>query len=113
MDELEIGPHEELLSREAERLLPGRVQALEVAVEACDAEHVERGPEKAVQLRLRVLALDELADLSADGGHHPEQILIGLADLAAEELEHAQDRAAEEDRESEGSMQPILGGDGR
>ena len=54
--------------------------------------------EERLELVLRALALDELADLAADRGEHLEQVLVGLADLAAEELEHA-----EHDRRRAGS----------
>src|SRR6201995_2818225 len=43
------------------------------------------------------LALDELTDLASDGSQHVEQFLIGLPDLAAETLDHAQDFAAKQD----------------
>src|SRR5882757_6005323 len=43
------------------------------------------------QRLLGALALDELTDLAADGSQHVEQFLIGLPDLAAEKLDHAQD----------------------
>src|SRR5882757_2218214 len=43
------------------------------------------------QRLLGALALDELTDLAADGSQHVEQLLIGLPDLAAEKLDHAQD----------------------
>src|SRR5262249_19585451 len=57
------------------------------------------------------LALDELAELTADDGHHVEEILIGLPDLAAEELEDAQDVATEDDRHTEARVQPLTSRD--
>ena len=50
--------------------------------------HAEQRPE----LALGALALDELADLAADRAEHLEQALVGLADRAAEELQHAEAR---------------------
>src|SRR5262249_36007998 len=50
------------------------------------------------------LALDELADLAADGRHHGEQVRVGLTYLAAEELHDPQDVAAEQDGKSEGRV---------
>ena len=76
--------------REPERPLPRRVEALEVAVETGDAEHVQREREEAIELLLGPPALDELADLAADRRQHREQSLVGLADFAAEELHHAE-----------------------
>src|SRR3954469_13624150 len=53
---------------------------------------------------LGALAFDELTDLAADGGHHVEQLLIGLPDLAAEKLDHAQEFAPEQDRKADGRV---------
>jgi hypothetical protein len=50
------------------------------------------------------LALDELTDLAADGSQHVEQLLIGLPDLAAEKLDHAQDFPPEQDGKAEGRV---------
>ena len=58
---------------------------------------------------LGLLPLHELADLAADGGQHPEQLLVGLLDLAAEDLHDAQDVAADRDREPERPVQPDAG----
>jgi hypothetical protein len=48
------------------------------------------------------LALNELTDLAADGGQHFEQRFIGLPDLAAEKLDHAQDFPPEQDGKTKG-----------
>src|SRR5262249_36328213 len=60
----------------------------------------------------RSLALDELADLAADGRHHGEQVLVGLPSLVAEELHDSQDVAAEQDGKAESRVQPFARGDG-
>src|SRR6185503_239645 len=111
VDEVDVRPARQLLDRVAERLLPGGVEAPEVAVEAGDAEEVARHEEERLELVLRALALDELADLAADRGEQLEQVLVRLADLAAEELEHAEHDPAELDREAEGAVQPFARGD--
>src|SRR5712672_1207901 len=56
------------------------------------------------QFHLGALALDELTDLAADGSQHVEQLLIGLPDLAAEKLDHAQDFPPEQDGKAEGRV---------
>src|SRR5207247_3329828 len=53
---------------------------------------------------LGALALDELADLAADGGEHLQQVLVRLADLTAEKLDYPQHLAPQADRKAEGSM---------
>src|SRR5262249_3034790 len=83
------------------------VQTLEPAVEAKDAEHVERGGEEAIALRLGLDALEELPDLASDRGHHAKQVLIGLANREAEELQHAQDLALLDDWEAERAVEPF------
>ena len=50
----------------SEHALPHRIDPLEVAVEAGDAEHVERQAEEAIELVLRAPPIDEHADLVAD-----------------------------------------------
>src|SRR5262249_9451423 len=64
------------------------------------------------QFRLGALALDELTDLAADRSQHLEQFLIGLPDLAAEKLDHAQDFPSEQDRKCERRVQSFALGDG-
>ena len=59
------------------------------------------------------LAFDELTDLAADAGHHVEQVLVGLADLTADEIDDAEDLAAEQDWKGEGRVQPFTRGDAR
>ena len=44
-----------------------------------------------VQCDLRPLPLDKLADLTADGSHHPQNLLVGLLDALAEKLDDAED----------------------
>src|SRR6266498_5400468 len=63
------------------------------------------------QCFLGALALDELADLAADGSQHVEQLLIGLPDLAAEKLDHAQDFPPEQDGKAQGRVQSFAFGD--
>jgi len=58
-------------------------------------------------LRLHPCALDELSDLGADRREHAEQVLVGLPDLAAEELDHAHHGVSEPDREPEGGVQAL------
>ena len=62
--ELDVRPRHQLLGGVAERLLPRGVEAPEVAVDAGDAQHVERQLEERRQLLLGALALRELADLA-------------------------------------------------
>src|SRR5262249_4300086 len=57
---------------------------------------------------LGALALEELPDLTADRGQHLEQILVRLADLAAEELHHAQHLVAEQDGKAERAVEADL-----
>ena len=94
MDEVHEGPRQQLLFAVAEHAVPRRIDALEVAVESRDAEHVEREREEAIELLLRAPPFDEQPDLVADAREHREQILVGRADLAAEELHHAEHFAA-------------------
>ena len=53
------------------------------------------------QRLLRPLALHELPNLAAKGGGHLQQIGVGLAQLAAEELDHSGDTGPAPDRERE------------
>ena len=57
-------------------------------------------------LGLRVAPHDELADLAADHGHRLEQLRIGLAELAREELHCADDAAQAEQRKAERRLEP-------
>jgi hypothetical protein len=50
VDELDERPGLELFDGEPERSLPGRIQTLELAVEAELAEHVDRDREVAIEL---------------------------------------------------------------
>jgi hypothetical protein len=81
------------------------------AVEIPDKDADDVGVDQASNLRLALpqcflaaLALDELTDLAADGSQHVEQLLIGLPDLAAEKLDHAQDFPPEQDRKAQGRV---------
>src|ERR1700692_3112018 len=58
----------------------------------------------------RSRALDELPDLAADGVHHLQNLGIGIADVAAEEFNHAHYGALERDREGEGRAEALLRG---
>ena len=93
--------------------MPRRVHAFEVAVEPGDAQHVERQREEPVELLLRAPPIDEHADLVADRRQHRQQVSVGLADFAAEELHDAEHFAAEQHRKAEGGVQSFARGDGR
>ena len=78
---------------------------------------VERGVEHAglarlalLNLVLHPLAREKLPDLRADGREHPQQIVVGPADAARAELEHAEHLVADRDREREGAVQSFGGG---
>ena len=106
-----IRPRQQLRFGVAEHALPRGVDALEVAVEPGDAQHVERQREEAIELLLRAPPIDEHADLVADRREHRQQVGVRRADLAAEELHHAEHFAAQQDREAERGVQPFAGGD--
>src|SRR5712692_8610051 len=55
-------------------------------------------------------ALDELADLDADGLEHLERLAVGRPHLAAEEFDAAADAPVDGDREPNRAVQPRLGG---
>ena len=59
------------------------------------------------------LPLDELSDLTPDRYHHVEEILVGLSDLAAEEVDDAQYFAAEQNGKGERRMQSFTRRDRR
>jgi hypothetical protein len=63
VDELQEGLRGQLLVAEPEGALPARVELLEGAGEVRDGEHVEGEGEESVPLRLRVQAVDGLAEL--------------------------------------------------
>src|SRR5205823_8735814 len=65
-----------------------------------------------VQRILGLLALDELPDLAADGGHDVEQVRFRPPYLVAEKLHDPEDFAAEQDGNGERGVQPFLRGDG-
>src|SRR6516165_9724256 len=62
----------------------------------------------ALELSLRALALDELADLPAEAFKQREHRGVWLADLRAEELHHAQKPAGTDDRKAKRAVQAVL-----
>ena len=107
------GLREQLFLGIAEDALPRGIHALEIAIESGDAEHVERQREESIEFLLRALSLHELADLGTDPRQHPEQILVGLTDLATEEFHDADDRPPNQQGQREGAMQPFFSSDCR
>ena len=87
-------------------VLPGRIDPHQIAVERGDAKQIQRQLEEAIEVVAGSLPLDEQADLAADRRHHRQQIRRGLADVAAEELQHALDAAPFHDRQGERGMEP-------
>ncbi len=63
------------------------------------------------QFALCLAALDKLADLAPDSGHHLDQVFVGLMDLAAEERHDAVDFRSDNDRKTQGRPQPQLPSD--
>jgi DNA-binding NarL/FixJ family response regulator len=59
----------------------------------------------------RVAPRDELADLTPELPHRLEQALVRLAELAGEELHHADHPSRAEQWEAEGGMQPVASSD--
>ena len=64
-----------------------------------------RGRLGPLELALGLLALDEQTHLAPDGFKHPEDVLVRLADLVAEELHHAEETAGPDDGEAERPVQ--------
>src|SRR5439155_9697980 len=62
------------------------------------------------ELPFRFGAFDELTDLRAGGVHHLEHLVVGLATLGGEELDHAEHVAPAPDRDPESAVQAIRGG---
>jgi hypothetical protein len=60
---------------------------------------------------LSTLALDELPDLAAEARHHVEQLRVRLADVPAQEVDHAEHLTAEQDRKGKGGVQSGVRGD--
>ena len=58
-------------------------------------------------------SLHELADLTAQSGHHLQQITIRLSDFVAEEFHDTENLGPVQDGAAKGSMQPFGLGDGR
>src|SRR6516225_6472900 len=78
----------------------------------CDPQFDMVGPCRTYSNVDRSIEPVELTDLAADGSQHVEQILIGLPDLAAEKLDHAQDFPPEQDGKAEGRVYSFALGDG-
>jgi len=112
VDEVDVRRCAQLGLRETERAHPGRVEALEIAVESRDADQIEGQPEEAIELLFRAAALDELPDLAADRLQHLQQLVIRIADLAAEEFHDAEPGRSKEDGKAERGVQPFSGRDG-
>ena len=107
-----------LRRRVPERPLRRLVDLDDVAAVVHRHDAVERGVEDralarvALQHRLlRAAALDELADLGAEAAHRREQVVVQLAPLGDEELDHAEQARRAAHREREARAQP--GGGGR
>ena len=75
MHALQVRRGTQFRDREAENALPRRIEPLEVAVEAGDAQQVDRQREEAIEFLLGAPPLHELADLTADRGEHRQQRL--------------------------------------
>ena len=76
----------------------------------------DHGAQKALALAqgfLGPLALGELTYLAADRRHHLDQVLVGLLDFAAEELDDAGDFVAAANRKTERRVQTLLHGERR
>src|SRR5436853_4181836 len=83
MHEVEIRLREQLLVGEPEHPRPRGVEPLEVPVESCETEQIERHRKESIELLFRAAPLDELADLAADRVEHREEVGIRLPDFAA------------------------------
>ena len=101
----------------AERRLGGVVPVENQAAVIHDDHRVERGLEHRAEagfaranLGLGVTADDELPHLAADHAHRLEQHVVGLAQIAGEELDGADDAARSEQREAERRLQPGAAG---
>ena len=63
--------------------------------------------------RLDLFANDELAQLSTNGRHGPEQVGVGPQDRVVEKLDDAEDLPTGGDRKRERAVEAGLTGDGR
>ena len=73
-------------------------------------QHAERGEFLGLDdPGVHLVAIDELADLAPQVGHHLEQSLVGRTRHAAEKLEHAQAFAAHQDRNGKPGSQSVRG----
>ena len=75
-----------------------------------DGRLVGKGTETFLALPQCVLSaspLDELADLAGKGGHRFQQLFVALPDVAAEELNHAQEIVVHCDGQRKGTVQSI------
>src|SRR5262245_11720533 len=113
MDKVEVGLLKQFIQGKPKGRLPGRIKPLEIPVEAGDTEKSEREGEELIQFPLCAFALDELTDLVTGGRHHFEQLLVGMANLAAKEFEDAQYLTGEDNRKTKGASQTFFYGHGR
>src|SRR3989338_7601834 len=60
-------------------------------------------------LFFRPLALDELADLAAEGEHHLHHVVVRRTDFTAQEVHHARYLTCDQDRETECGVQVAFG----
>ena len=75
-------------------------------------EHSQRGQLFGLDdAAAHLMALDELADLGAQVGHHFQDGVVGVPGLVTEELEDAQTVASEQDGDGEGRVQAFVPGD--
>ena len=119
-DQLGHLPADRVRAAVAERPLRGGVELGDPALGVDRDDAVERRLQDRALARLALahgvvgsLALEEEADLAADGGEHVEQGRVGLPDLAAEELHHADDRARDHEREADPGVQTLAQRDRR
>ncbi len=105
VDELQPRLGQQFLSRYPQRALPCWIQPDEIPGKVGDAEQVPRQCEEPVELLLGPFPLDEQANLAADRREHSQQVGVGLADLATEELHDPQDLGAPHHGEAERGVQ--------
>src|SRR4051794_11076310 len=101
----------------AEDRLRGRAPADDAAARVHRDHGVERGVEHRAHSRLartnsrlRMPSRHELPDVAPEDAHRVENPLIRRAQLAGEELHHADDPARARERESEGGVKPRAAG---
>src|SRR6476659_9656689 len=98
----------------------GAERLIDFVGDGCRQLAQRRDPDDVRELQLDLsdsvfgpLPLDELSDLTPDRNHHVEEILVGLSDLAAEEVDDAQYFAAEQNGKGERRMQSFTRRDRR